>query len=277
MAKSRFSYVKKFESEAFLLPETWLVVRVDGRRFTRFSKDHKFEKPNDITALNLMNECAKHLMNDIGEILFAYGQSDEFSFVLSPSCQLYNRRASKIETIFTSLFSSCYTFFWPKHFQTQPLLYPPCFDGRVICYPAIKHVRDYLSWRQADCHINNLYNTCFWALVQQGGMSQNQAQAELKGTVSSDKNELLFSRFGINYNTTPQICRKGSIIFRKEESGSSEVNTQMEPSLSTCNNANTATDDSSQQQLAASQLVIQHVDIIQDEFWSSNSHILNAS
>lgn len=31
-----------------------------------------------------------------------------------------------------------------------------------------QHVRDYFAWRQADCHINNLYNTCFWALVADG-------------------------------------------------------------------------------------------------------------
>ena len=37
-------------------------------------------------------------------------------------------------------------------------------------------MRDYLSWRQADCHINNLYNTVFWALVLQGGLSNQKAQ-----------------------------------------------------------------------------------------------------
>ena len=31
-----------------------------------------------------------------------------------------------------------------------------------------------------SAHINNLYNTCFWALVQQGGMSTAEAHAELK-------------------------------------------------------------------------------------------------
>ena len=34
----------------------------------------------------------------------------------------------------------------------------------------------------------------------------------LQGTVSSDKNELLFSEFGINYNTLPQIFRKGTVL-----------------------------------------------------------------
>ncbi|CAN0531264.1 unnamed protein product, partial [Ectocarpus sp. 8 AP-2014] len=64
-----------------------------------------------------------------------------------------------------------------------------------------QHVRDYFSWRQADCHINNLYNTCFWALVADGervGVSKQDAQVALKGTTSGDKNELLFSRFDTN-------------------------------------------------------------------------------
>lgn len=33
----------------------------------------------------------------------------------------------------------------------------------------LQHIRDYFGWRQADCHINNLYNTCFWSLVAAGG------------------------------------------------------------------------------------------------------------
>lgn len=71
-----------------------------------------------------------------------------------------------------------------------------------------------MSWRQADCHINNLYNTSFWALILQGGMDNQQAEKALAGTVSSDKNELLFTRFGINYNNEPEMYKKGSVIFR---------------------------------------------------------------
>lgn len=36
----------------------------------------------------------------------------------------------------------------------------------------------------------------------------------LQGTVSSDKNEILFSRYGINYNNEPEMCKKGSVVFR---------------------------------------------------------------
>lgn len=31
------------------------------------------------------------------------------------------------------------------------LQYPPTFDCRLVCYPSEKNLRDYLSWRQADC------------------------------------------------------------------------------------------------------------------------------
>lgn len=32
----RFEYVRNFEQTDFLLPNTWIVVRVDGRAFTKY-------------------------------------------------------------------------------------------------------------------------------------------------------------------------------------------------------------------------------------------------
>ena len=51
---------------------------------------------------------------------------------------------------------------------------------------------------------------CIHILV--GGLSNNAAQERLKGTVSGDKNEILFSEFGINYNNEPLQFRKGTTI-----------------------------------------------------------------
>eukprot|EP00041_Stephanoeca_diplocostata_P037286 m.1402100 g.1402100 ORF g.1402100 m.1402100 type:complete len:156 (-) comp25009_c0_seq36:891-1358(-) len=90
------------------------------------------------------------------------------------------------------------------------------FDGRVVCYPSRKNIRDYLSWRQADTHINNMYNTCYWTLVLKGGKTPQEAQKTLEGTFSKDKNEILFSQFGINYNNEPPMFRKGSIVVRRD-------------------------------------------------------------
>lgn len=178
MAKSKFEYVKFFETEEHLLPNCWIVVRIDGRAFHKFSVKHNFEKPNDLNALNLMNKAAAAVMNEFKDVLIAYGQSDEYSFVLRKDTTSYNRRGPKIMTYINSLFTSSYVFYWHRYF-TQKLKYPPAFDARIILYPSDENIRDYLSWRQADCHINNLYNTTFWALVLKGGLTNVQVSIHL--------------------------------------------------------------------------------------------------
>lgn len=90
----------------------------------------------------------------------------------------------------------------------------PTFDGRIILYPSYQNLRDYFSWRQVDCHINNLYNTTFWALIHWGEMTNYDANKKLMKTFSKDKNEILFSQFNINYNFLPNIYKKGTTIFR---------------------------------------------------------------
>lgn len=80
------------------------------------------------------------------------------------------------------------------------LQYPPIFDGRIVQYPSDVQVKDYFRWRAVDsecchdphewfgnrptvfrntAHINNLYNTTFWALVLQGGQSTTEANQTL--------------------------------------------------------------------------------------------------
>lgn len=179
MAKSRFEYVKKFEVDDKLFLNSWIVLRIDGKGFHKFSDKHNFKKPNDLNALNLMNACAKRVIQDFNEIILAYGQSDEYSFIFRRDTKCYNRRQSKILTNVVSLFTSSYVFYW-KQFMSNELLYAPSFDGRIILYPTDQNLKDYLSWRQADCHINNLYNTCFWQLVQKDGLSPRESEEILR-------------------------------------------------------------------------------------------------
>ncbi|KAF5130582.1 tRNA(His) guanylyltransferase [Metarhizium anisopliae] len=93
MANSKFEYVRNFEQPDLLLPNTWIVVRIDGRAFTKMCAKYKFQKPNDRRALDLMNVAAMAVVTDIPEIIIAYGVSDEYSFVLHKSCDLFERRA----------------------------------------------------------------------------------------------------------------------------------------------------------------------------------------
>ncbi|KAG8004179.1 putative tRNA(His) guanylyltransferase [Nibea albiflora] len=188
MAKSKFEYVRNFETDDACLRNCYIVVRLDGRNFHKFAEQHKFTKPNDNRALGLMTRSARSVMGELEDIVIAYGQSDEFSFVFKRTTTLFKRRASKLMTHVASQFSSSYVFYWKEFFGEQPLLYPPGFDGRVVLYPTNRNLRDYLSWRQAD------WNT------------------------SRRQNEILFSQFDINYNSEPALHKKGTtLIWEKQD------------------------------------------------------------
>lgn len=101
-------------------------------------------------------------------------------------------------TTIVSTFTAYYIQLWSQFFPEMPLSPPlPSFDGRAVQYPSVQNLRDYMSWRQVDCkpalslkiqfwmlmvmsgHINNLYNTTFWALIQLGGLDAKDAEKQL--------------------------------------------------------------------------------------------------
>ncbi|KAF9884842.1 tRNA-His guanylyltransferase [Aspergillus nanangensis] len=294
MANSKYEYVKAFEQPDVLLPNTWIVVRIDGRGFHKLTDRYAFKKPNDRRALDLMNAAAVEVMKDLPDLCIAYGVSDEYSFVFHPSCQLFERRNAKLVTTIVSTFTAHYIYQWGTHFPETPLESPylPSFDGRAVVYPTARNLRDYMSWRQVDCHINNLYNTTFWTMVLQGGMSNTDAEQELKGTVSSDKNEILFKRFGINYNNEEEVYKKGSVLYRQVNSSLAGCNYQLEDAKAGSLESKAAADEESSSPMPDSkmsrsqqdklkklrrkaQVVVDHVDIIKDEFWERRPWILS--
>ncbi|XP_077388483.1 putative tRNA(His) guanylyltransferase [Festucalex cinctus] len=263
MAKSKFEYVRNFEVDDTCLRNCYIVVRLDGRNFHKFSEQHRFIKPNDNRAIGLMSRSARSVMEELEDIIIAYGQSDEFSFVFKRTSNWFKRRASKLMTHVASQFSSSFVFYWKEFFGEQPLLYPPGFDGRVVLYPSNRNLKDYLSWRQADCHINNLYNTVFWTLVQKGKLTTTQAEDRLKGTNAADKNEIMFSEFDINYNKEPAIYRKGTTLIweKHDETGTKQLK---------------VLNDERDKHVTRSRRIVQanHCDIIGEEFWQQHPNIL---
>lgn len=164
----KYEYIKKCNKQDSCLPNAWIVVRLDGRNFTRFTDIHNFVKPNDLRALELMNRAAAKVMEELEDICLAYGESDEYSFVFKKNTSIFNRDSYAINSAVNSLFTAAYVYYWNHFFAFKKLWCLPGFDGRVVIYPTDENLRDYLSWRQADTHINNLYNTVFWALVSKG-------------------------------------------------------------------------------------------------------------
>ena len=94
-------------------------------KLIRFTAVHNFKKPDDERALHLMNRCASAIMHDFPEMVLAYGQSDEYSFVLKRDARVYQRRECKLVSVVASLFASNYVFWWKDYFGDTPLQYPP--------------------------------------------------------------------------------------------------------------------------------------------------------
>ena len=225
---------------------------------------------------------------------------DAQSFVFHHSTNLYSRRSSKLVSTVVSTFTAHYITQWPAYFPDAPLVgvtpadrppivLPtgplPTFDGRAVCYPRLQQLRDYLAWRQVDCHINNLYNTAFWALVQQGGLENRAAEQELAGTVSQDKHEMLWSRFGINYDREMEVFKKGSVIFREPVGGQGEGVGENKNGIAGLVNGEAAKDgeggEFSKTQKAKlekakrkMQIVVVHEDIVKEGFWKQRSWLL---
>jgi tRNA(His) guanylyltransferase len=117
---------------------------------------------------------------------------------------------SKLITTVASTFTGFFNHLWSGHFPETLLDVKmlPTFDGRAVLYPSIQNVRDYFCWRQADCRFP------IWTLILEGGLSAIEAEQKLSGTYAPDKNEILFSEYGINYNNEPEMFKKGSVLFR---------------------------------------------------------------
>ncbi len=267
MANTRFQYVRDFEQEDACLRNTFMVVRLDGRGFSKFCKLHDFSKPNDKNALDLLNRCAMECVKEFPDIFLAFGQSDEYSFVFKRSTKTFKRRKSKIISCLTSLFSSSYVFYWKEFMGNTELATIPQFDARIVLYPTLENLKDYFSWRQADCHINNLYNTCFWNLVLHGGRSEAQAEAELAGTFSKDKNELLYSKFSINYNNEPAMFRKGNVLLSYRVPGLHDDGTKVIRTDQVVSGQQDDAKDTSKAIKPKRDLRVVHIDIIKQPFW----------
>ena len=81
MANSKWEYVKDYELDDKLLPSVFMVVRVDGRGFTKFCINHNLEKPLDDRMIQLMAHCGKCVMENFDDMVLGFGESDEFSFI----------------------------------------------------------------------------------------------------------------------------------------------------------------------------------------------------
>lgn len=109
-------------------------------------------------------------------------------------------------------------------------------------------------------------------MVQAGGMSGTDAELALKGTVSGDKNEILFKQFGINYNNEPEVYRKGSVVIREYDDPG--VDGAMAKSQAPGKEMSKTQMERERKRRLKARVVVLHTDIIRDDFWGLRPWLL---
>lgn len=183
-----------------VLPSIFMVARIDGRNFTRLTKEiHKFETPFDAQFRDHMVSTVKHLMDCGFRVVYGYTQSDEISLLLHRDEESFGRKLRKLNSILAGEASA----------KLSVLLRSiAAFDCRISQLPTLNLVVDYFRWRNEDAHRNALNAHCYW-MLRKAGESAGTATEKIYRLSVSDKNELLYQQANINFNDLPSWQKRG--------------------------------------------------------------------
>ena len=190
--------------DQWVLPGIYMVARLDGRGFTRLTRDvHQFDAPYDIRFRDHMVSTLEYLISECGfQIIYGYTQSDEMSLLFHPEENTFSRKIRKYNSILAGECSAKFSLLLGSQ---------ACFDCRISELPKEKDVIDYFRWRSEDAHRNALNGHCYW-ILREKDRSVQEATQELSGLSIAEKNEFLFQQ-GININDLPSWQKRGIGIY----------------------------------------------------------------
>ena len=193
-------------SDYSVLPEMYMVARLDGRSFTRLTKDVcKFAAPFDERFRDLMVQTAESLMTCGFRVIYAYIQSDEISLLFDRDEQHFGRKLRKYNSTLAGEASARFSLMLGS---------VATFDCRISQLPNVALVVDYFRWRNEDAARNALNAYCYWK-YRELGLNENAATDKIFGLSFSQKNELLFE-LGINFNDVPSWQKRGIGLYWQE-------------------------------------------------------------
>ncbi|MBV9865099.1 MAG: hypothetical protein JO316_07090 [Abitibacteriaceae bacterium] len=189
--------------ELRLVPGAWVVIRVDGRGFSRFTEKH-FQKPCDERFRDYMLQTAQVLLEELTG-LYVYTESDEISILIKPNWNLFDRGWEKAVSISAGIASAAFTHACGKVAH---------FDSRVWLGVNEDAVVDYFRWRQSDAQRCALNGWCYWTL-RNTGVNVRQATKRIEKLSVAAKQELLLE-YGITFNELPAWQRQGVGLYWEE-------------------------------------------------------------
>ncbi len=203
--------MKMYEAstESRVLPRLPVVIRIDGRSFSKFCKGMK--RPFDDDFRQAMVETTKYLVENT-HAKIGYTQSDEISLVLytenlKSGSVLFDGRVQKIASNFAAMASVKFLTEMQTRFPekiSKGIL--PTFDARVFAVPSKVEAYNCILWRTNDATKNSI------SMVAQSEFSHK----ELQGLSCDEMQYKLITERGINWNDFTSAQKQG-VYVRKEK------------------------------------------------------------
>lgn len=231
--------MKNYESvpRNFLVRRVPVIVRADGKAFHSLCK--RFERPYDMAFNDVMNKVMVYICSNTQGIKMAQRHSDEISFLLTDydtiaTSAFFDYNVQKMVSVISGMATAelCKQLFikekermdvftadantqeelqtrteFQKRFNKQILSMDekwPCFDCRCFNIPE-NEISNYLWWRLLDCKRNSI------SMQAQARFSHKQ----LQGKNCDEMQEMLFSKYGINWAKIPQEQKSGFVCYRE--------------------------------------------------------------
>jgi tRNA(His) 5'-end guanylyltransferase len=201
----RIKSYEKMETGDKFMPMVPIVARLDGRSFSKFTKN--MDKPFDINFTIIMRAVAKYLVEQTHANI-SYTQSDEITLVFYQSNYesdvFFAGKKQKMVSVLASLATAMFVKLALEYFPNECLTRLPHFDCRVFQVPSKGEASNAILWRVQDA----VRNSISMAAYSEFGHSK------LQGKSTNDKLDMLLES-GINWNEYPKAWKEGSFFKRQ--------------------------------------------------------------
>lgn len=201
--------MKMYEKSVDLVDSNLPVfVRLDGKAFHTWTKQTfntgaKFEKPFDNNLSNVFAQATIETCKEVGQVIMAYSQSDEVTFLLNgwqtiESQVYFGGKTPKIASVISSIFTA----YFNDYFGLDGLQKLAFFDARVWNVPEFE-IENIFRWRQQDAKRNSI----------QGLAQSLYSHKELNGKSQKVQLQMCLDA-GTDWNKLPNLQKWGFIVYK---------------------------------------------------------------
>lgn len=212
-----------------LIRRTPVAIRLDGKAFHTFTRG--FQKPFDFVLMDAMQKTMKYLCENIQGCVFGYTQSDEITLILVDyqkftSDAWFDYEVQKLTSVSASMATMAFNKYFSenvedviKYNSTHDSLVErkeglldnyisavekgACFDARCFNIPK-EEVTNLIYWRQLDATRNSIQ------MVGQANFSHDELQNKTCNMIQ----DMLMTKYGINWNNFTIPCKRGTACIR---------------------------------------------------------------